>query len=44
MDQQDFYRFHLETQGLTLLTIRDKSRGGQLVTFCTGVRDGDTLM
>lgn len=44
LEERPFYKFHTRTPGLTLLTIRDSSQGGRLVTFCTGVRDGDTLM
>lgn len=44
LGQKDFYKFHLETPGLTLLTIRDTSNNNKLVTFCTGVHDEDTLM
>ncbi|EFN59064.1 expressed protein [Chlorella variabilis] len=43
LTEAEFYDFHLTTPDLTVMLIRDKDSGG-LVTFCTGVRAGDTLM
>lgn len=43
LSENEFRDFHLKTPGLTLMLIRDVATG-QLVTFCTGLTEGDTLM
>lgn len=43
LSETEFRDFHLKTENLTLMLIRDVA-SGELVTFCTGLRVGDTLM
>lgn len=43
LTEDEFFDFHLTTPDLNVMLIRDKD-SGDLVTFCTGVRAGDTLM
>ncbi|GAB4815785.1 hypothetical protein N2152v2_002831 [Parachlorella kessleri] len=45
LSKSDFYRIHLGgTPGLSVMLARDNDQRGRIVTFCTGVRTGDTLM
>lgn len=43
LTEAEFYDFHLTTPGLNVMLIRDKDTD-KLITFCTGVRAGETLM
>lgn len=42
--RRDFFRIHLEAQGLHIMAVRDTSRQGALVCFATGVKCGDALI
>ncbi|GAB4819106.1 hypothetical protein N2152v2_006152 [Parachlorella kessleri] len=44
LGEKEFFDFHLNTPDLTVMMIKDTSKDNQIVTFCTGVRAGDTLM
>ena len=40
----DFFSIHLAAEGLSVMLVRDTSRGGALVSFATGLRCGDALI
>lgn len=43
LTEAEFYDFHLTTPDLSVMLMRDKD-DGSIITFCTGVRAGSTLM